>query len=80
MYHRSPYLPDAATGRTFGPLYRFDPHQPGSHGPVDDPDGRSMLYVGADLATSASEVFGEAGEASLCPSWRVALLRPTGQR
>jgi hypothetical protein len=39
-----------------------------------------VLYVGADLATSASEVFGETGEASLCLSWRVALLRPTGQR
>lgn len=35
-----------------------------------------MLYLGADLATSASEVFGEAGEALLCPRWRVALLRP----
>jgi hypothetical protein len=80
VYHRSPYLPDAATGRTFGPLYRFDPQRPGSCGPVDDPDGRSVLYVGADLATSASEVFGEVGEASLCPAWRVALLRPTGQR
>lgn len=38
-----------------------------------------MLYVGADLATSACEVFGEAEEASLCESWRVALLRPTRQ-
>lgn len=36
-----------------------------------------MLYLGADLATSASEVFGEDGEARLCPRWRVALLRPT---
>lgn len=36
-----------------------------------------MLYVGAALATSASEVFGEAGEALLCPAWRVALVRPT---
>ena len=35
-----------------------------------------MLYLGADLATSASEVFGEDGEALLCPRWRVALLRP----
>lgn len=35
-----------------------------------------MLYLGSDLATSGCEVFGEAGEARLCPSWRVALLRP----
>jgi len=35
-----------------------------------------VLYAGQDLATSACEVFGEAGEAQLCPAWRVALLRP----
>jgi hypothetical protein len=35
-----------------------------------------VLYVGVDLATSASEVFGEAGTAALCPSWRVAKLQP----
>ena len=40
-----------------------------------------MLYVGDGLATSACEVFGEAGEALICPSWRVALLEPvTRQR
>jgi hypothetical protein len=38
-----------------------------------------VLYIGEDLATSACEVFGEAGEARLCPAWRVALLRPTRQ-
>jgi len=38
-----------------------------------------VLYVGQDLATSACEVFGAAGEARLCPAWRVALLRPTRQ-
>ena len=32
-----------------------------------------------DLATSACDVFGETGEALLCPSYRVALLRPTKQ-
>ena len=35
-----------------------------------------MLYVGDGLATSACEVFGEAGEALICPSWTVALLEP----
>ena len=42
-----------------------------------DPDGRSVLYVGTDLATSLCEVFGEAGEARLCPRWRVAVLEPS---
>ncbi|GGL85206.1 hypothetical protein GCM10011594_01060 [Nakamurella endophytica] len=44
--------------------------------PRDDPDGRTVLYIGANLATSASEVFGEAGVAEVCPSFRVALLSP----
>jgi len=35
-----------------------------------------VLYVGDGLATSGCEVFGEAGEALICPSWRVALLEP----
>jgi hypothetical protein len=44
--------------------------------PSVDPAGRSVLYVGGGLATSACEVFGEAGEALICLSWRVALLEP----
>ena len=60
----------------FGPLARFDHHTPPASDPALDPDGRSVLYVGGDLVTSAAEVFGEAGEAALCPRWRVAILRP----
>jgi len=41
-----------------------------------DPDERSVLYVGEDLATSACEVFGETEEAPICPAFRVALLKP----
>ena len=49
--------------------------------PAVDPAGRSVLYVGDSLATSACEVFGGASEALICPSWRVALLEPvTRQR
>ncbi|WP_330220362.1 RES family NAD+ phosphorylase [Mycolicibacterium llatzerense] len=36
-----------------------------------------MLYVGEDLATSACEVFGEAGVAAICPNYRVSILAPT---
>jgi hypothetical protein len=77
IYHRGPHCPQADASRHFGPLHRFDPHTPRASGPSLDTK-RSVLYVGADLATSACEVFGEVGEALLCQSWKVALLRPTG--
>lgn len=66
-------------GSNNGPRARFDPHRAGPTGPLEDEDGRSIHYAGLDLATSACEVFGETGEALLCPSYRVALLRPTKQ-
>ena len=59
-------------------MARFDPHRPDADGnPQYDPADRSVLYIGEDLATSACEVFGYAGEAPICPNYRVALLRPT---
>jgi hypothetical protein len=76
VYHRSALVPAATTARRYGPLYRFDPHTPPSSAPALDPAGRTVLYVGVDLATSASEVFGETREAALCPQYRVALIRP----
>jgi len=79
VYHRGAVSPKADTPRSNGPRARFDPHRAGPSGPREDPDGRSVLYAGLDLATSACEVFGETGEALLCPSYRVALLRPTKQ-
>lgn len=42
-----------------------------------DESGRRILYVGEDLATSASEVFGEAGIAAICPRYRVSIIAPT---
>jgi hypothetical protein len=42
-----------------------------------DPEDRRVLYVGTDLATSASEVFGEAGIAAICPRYRASILAPT---
>ena len=81
VYHREARTPRGDTARTSGPLARFDPHTPDPGHPAVDPTGRSVLYVGNGLATSACEVFGEAGEALICPSWRVALLEPvTRQR
>ena len=80
MYHRGPFTPRGDVPRGYGPLARLDPHTPPESAPAMDPAGRTVLYVGEDLATSACEVFGETGEALLCPAYRVALLRPTRQR
>jgi len=78
VYHLGPHTPDGTAHRRFGPLHRFDTHESGIDGePVLDPDARrSVLYIGANLATSASEVFGETLEAPLCPNYRVALVEP----
>jgi len=79
VYHHSRPTRRGDSARGFGPLARFDPHTLPAAAPGLDPARRSVLYAGQDLATSACEVFGEAGEARLCPAWRVALLRPVRQ-
>jgi hypothetical protein len=76
VYHQSKHAPDGATFRGYGPRARLDHHHPADP-PVVDASGRRILYVGEDLATSASEVFGESGEARLCPRYRVSILAPT---
>ena len=48
------------------------PPPPRRH-PVVVTTGRRILYVGEDLATSACEVFGDAGIAAICPNYRVAI-------
>jgi RES domain len=75
VYHRGEHTPDGVTFRRYGPLHRFDHHHEADP-PATDPDGRRILYVGEDLATSACEVFGEAGIAQVCPGWRVAIVAP----
>ena len=59
VYHRGQRSPRGDTARVYGALARFDPHTPPMGTPGPDPDGRTVIYVGADLATSACEVFGE---------------------
>lgn len=76
VYHQSKHAPDGATFRGYGPLARLDHHHL-ANPPEVDPSGRRILYVGEDLATSASEVFGESGEAQVCPRYRVSILVPT---
>ena len=76
VYHQGKYTPDGVTFRGYGPMARFDHHHPADP-PVVDTTGRRVLYVGEDLATSACEVFGDAGIAAICPNYRVAIIAPT---
>jgi hypothetical protein len=66
VYHLGKHVPDGITFRRYGPKARFDHHLPADPAVVDK-TGRRVLYVGEDLATSACEVFGEAGVAAICP-------------
>jgi hypothetical protein len=76
VYHQSTHAPDGAMFRGYGPLARLDHHH-SADPPVVDATGRRILYVGEDLATSASEVFGESGTAQICPRYRVSIIAPT---
>jgi RES domain len=76
VYHESTYAPDGITFRRYGPTARFDHHHHADP-PIVDTTGRRVLYVGEDLATSACEVFGDAGIAPICPRYRVAIIAPT---
>jgi RES domain len=70
VHTRWRYLP------AYGPMARFD-HHDRADPPVVDTTGRRVLYVGEDLATSACEVFGDAGIAAICTFYRVAIITPT---
>lgn len=76
IYHLSSHTPDGITHRAYGPLFRLDHHTPPAVAPAVCPDGRTVLYVAGSLATGLGEVFGDVGEAAICPRFRVALVRP----
>lgn len=76
IYHRDDRTPSAATPRPFGPLLRFDHHTPPFAAPAVCPDGRTVVYAARTLRTSGGEVFGDAGEATVCPHLRAAVVRP----
>ena len=77
--------------RGYGPLGRLDHHtvapaRPGDPHAADPyriptpwicPDGRSILYVGANLRVAFTEVYTRPGKtAEICPQMRIAVLRP----
>jgi hypothetical protein len=76
IYHLSSHTPDGITHRAHGPLYRLDHHTPPPSSPDICPAGRTVLYVAGNLATGLGEVFGDVGEAAICPRFRIALVRP----
>ncbi|MCZ8378456.1 RES family NAD+ phosphorylase [Mycobacterium sp. CPCC 205372] len=79
VYHRSAHTPDGITHRGYGPLARLDHHTPPPDAPAMCPDGRTVLYVAGNLSTALGEVFGDLGEAAICPGYRVALVRPRAE-
>lgn len=76
IYHIDQYTPHGLFRRTNGPRERFDPHTPDPAAPAEDPDGRSVLYVAGVLGTCGAEVFGDAREANICPSYRAVVALP----
>jgi hypothetical protein len=75
VYHQDKYAANGATFRQYGPKARFDHHN-AADPPAVVTSGRRILYVGEDLATLACEVFGAAGIATICPSYRVSIIAP----
>ncbi len=77
VYHeghaQEPFAP-----RTFGPLARFDPHvRDGRQRAREDPQGRGVLYLAADLGTALAESYpGQWPEVSICLHARAAWLSP----
>jgi hypothetical protein len=76
IYHQGARCPTGLFRRAYGPLDRFDHHTPAAAAPGVDPGGRSILYVGRGIGTCGAEVFGDAREANVCPSYRAVVILP----
>lgn len=76
LWHPSDHTKSGSDRRTYGPLYRFDPHVPATPpNPGDSPDGRSVLYMGEELATAVCETLARGEPAvEICPAWQVSIL------
>ena len=76
IYHRDDQTPGPDVRRGYGPLLRFDHHTPPAGAPRLDPMGRTILYAAKTLRSCGGEVFGDADEATICPHYYAALIRP----
>jgi hypothetical protein len=54
--------------RTYGPLFRFDPHTPPATDPGEDPEGRAVWYGGETFETAVREVLGRTTGHSAAPA------------
>ena len=90
IYHHDYQNPTPLHRRTFGPISRFDHHQRDAAGnPREDPDQRSVIYLGRMRGSAAVEVFWDQPSnpgdpsglhiARVCPRHQIAQLRPTGK-
>lgn len=76
IYHHDARSPTGVYRRSFGPVERFDHHTPPHTDPACCPQGRSILYLGADIGTCGAEVFGDVREANICPRFRAVVAIP----
>jgi hypothetical protein len=76
IYHQDDVTPSADTRRLFGPLLRFDHHTPPFAAPAPCPAGRTVVYAAKTVRTCGGEVFGDGDEATICPHYRAAVIRP----
>jgi hypothetical protein len=75
LWHPSEHTQSAIDRRGYGPLYRFDPHVTPSPDPGNCLEGRSVLYMGEELATAVCETLArEASAVEICPAWQVSIL------
>lgn len=57
VWHPTTHAPAPTDVRSWGPLYRFDPHTPPSTDPGQDPGGRVAWYAGEAFDTALLERF-----------------------
>lgn len=57
LWHPTNRAPNVSQLRTWGPLFRFDPHTSSAAAPGEDPAGRGVWYAGEMFETAVREVF-----------------------
>ena len=77
VYHAHPTY-SGREHRLFGPLNRFDHQIRDRHQkPKLQPDGRGVIYLADNLATSLAEAFQDQGvEVGICPNMRAVPMSP----
>jgi hypothetical protein len=75
VYHRDSFCPDGTAFRHFGPVSRYDHHEPGLAGPQKSAK-RSAIYLSPEMGVVLAEVFGRRNRTvRACPYWYIAKLK-----